>query len=65
MKTSSYHPSFNGLAKQAMQALGLRMSKGSVENKVSRFLFNYRVPLTLPLGHPQVNLCLEDSYVQS
>ena len=44
-KTPPYHPSSNGLAERAVQIFkrGMKkMKKGSLQDKISRFLFSYR-----------------------
>lgn len=44
--SSPYHPSFNGLAEHAVQTMrdGLKkLVSGSLETKLARFLFNYRL----------------------
>ena len=58
VKTSPYHPSSNGLAERAVQTFktAKRMSGGSVENKVSRFLFKYRVIPHSSTGVPPAEL---------
>ena len=46
MTTAPYHPASNGLAKQAVQTVkeGLRkMVDGSLETRLSRFLFHHQI----------------------
>ena len=59
VKTSPYHPSSNGLAERAVQTFKTamkRVSGGSVENKVSWFLFKYRVTPHSTTGVPPAEL---------
>ena len=59
VQTSPYHPSSNGLAKRALQTFKTTMKRksgGSVDNKVARFLFKYRVIPHSTTGVPPAEL---------
>jgi len=59
VKTSLYHPSLNGLAEIAVQTFKTamkRMSSGSVEKKLTRFLLKYRVTPHSTTGVPPAEL---------
>ena len=59
VRTSPYHPSSNGLAERAIQTFKMamkRMTKGTIESKVSSFLFKYRVTPHSTTGVPPAEL---------
>lgn len=59
--TAPYHPSSNGLAERAVQTFKAAMKKitaGSVETRVARFLFQYRLTPHASTGRPPAELLL-------
>ena len=60
-KTAPYHPASNGLAERGVQTFkeGLKkMSEGSVETKLARFLFQYRLTPHSTTGQSPAELLL-------
>ena len=61
LRTTTYHPSSNGLAERAVQTFKLGMKKqltGSLQTKLSRFLFNYRLTSNTTTGVAPAELLL-------
>jgi hypothetical protein len=61
VKTAPYHPASNGLAERAVQTLkeGLKKStSGTIEAKVDRFLFHYRMTPHSTTGRPPAELLM-------
>ena len=63
VKASPYHPSTNGLAERAVQTFKSSMKKlteGTLETKLSHFLFHYRLTPQTTTGQSPAELLLED-----
>ena len=61
MRTAPYHPSSNGLAECAVQTFKLGLKKqttGSLQTKLSRFLFHYRLTSNATTGIAPAELLL-------
>lgn len=59
--TAPYHPSSNGLAERAVQTFKTAMRKmtsGSMESRVAKFLFHYRLTPHSSTGQPPAELLL-------
>ena len=59
VRTSPYHPSSNGLAERSVQTFKMamkRMTGGTIESRVSRFLFKYRTTQHSTTGVPPAEL---------
>ena len=62
LTTAPYHPSSNGLAERAVQTFKLGMKKqanGTLQTKMSRFLFHYRLTPNATTGVPPAELMLK------
>ncbi|MCY3927858.1 MAG: DDE-type integrase/transposase/recombinase [Acidobacteria bacterium] len=62
VKTAPYHPSSNGLAERAVQTFKLGIKKqtnGTLQTKLSRFLFHYRLTPNATTGIPPAELMLK------
>ena len=55
IQTSPYQPSSNGLAERSMQTFKM-MTGGTIESRVSRFLFKYRTTPHSTTGVPPAEL---------
>ena len=61
-KTAPYHPSSNGLAERAVQTFKIGMKKqltGTIQTKLSRFLFHYRLSTHATTGVAPAELILK------
>ncbi|XP_062864462.1 uncharacterized protein K02A2.6-like [Trichomycterus rosablanca] len=61
LTSAPFHPSSNGLAERAVQTLkeGLRkMAGGTIETKLARVLFNYRITPHTTTGHSPAELLM-------
>ena len=61
IKTAPYHPASNGLAERAVQTVKEALKKsnsGTVEAKVDRFLFHYRITPHSTTGRPPAELLM-------
>ena len=62
LRTAPYHPSSNGLAERAVQTFKLGMKKqtnGTLQTKLSRFLFHYRLTPNATTGVAPAELMLK------
>ena len=56
IKSAPYHPATNGLAERAVQTFKKGISGGAVQEKISKFLFMYRVTPHSVIGVPPSEL---------
>ena len=61
LTTAPYHPASNGLAERAVQTLKTRLKKitaGNIEDKLARFLFQYRITPHTTTGQSPAELLM-------
>jgi len=61
LTTAPYHPASNGLAERAVQTLKMglkKMTVGNIEDKLARFLFQYRITPHTTTGQSPAELLM-------